>query len=111
MKRRNESQSKRTLLLHENGNAPVLVPHDLPDFIACLNEPDQVALLDGPFLHRCINEAIEATRRRKQRKLTQPPRPSTFPRPTASGCDDRISIFRTYNGREPHVNPGRFLWI
>ena len=55
----------------------MLVLHDLPDFIARLNEPDQVALLGAPFLHRCINEATKATWRREQRKLTQqiPPVP------------------------------------
>ena len=51
----------------------MLVLHDLPDFIACLNEPDQIALLGAPSLHRCINEATKATGRRTQRKLTQPP--------------------------------------
>ena len=91
----------------------MLVLHDLPDFIAPLNEPDQVALLGAPFLHRCINEATRATWRREQRRLTQqiPPVPADTPRPTASGCNARISLSRTNNGREPRVNPGRFPWI
>ena len=87
----------------------MLVPHDLPDFIAPLNEPDQVALLGAPFLHRCINEAIEATGRRGDGNSVSSP--NTPSRPTASGCNDRICISRTNNGPEPRVNPGRFLWI
>ncbi len=59
----------------------MLVLHDLPDFIVCLNEPDQVALLGAPLLQRCINEAIEATGRREQHKPTQhaPPVPAYTP--------------------------------
>jgi hypothetical protein len=41
---------------------------DIPEFLAKLNEKDQMALFGDPSLHRSINEAIDSTKKREKRK-------------------------------------------
>jgi hypothetical protein len=45
-----------------------LLLHNLPEFLASLNERDHIALLGDPALHVCINDVIDVTGRREKRK-------------------------------------------